>query len=97
MDTALILWNGIIATCGVPKHIISDKDHKFTCKIPTNLYDMISTKLAFYTAYHPQADGLSERMMQTMEEIIRRFFLYDIDYKDNEVSTQYWVTLLPDF
>ncbi|MBW0583328.1 hypothetical protein O181_123043 [Austropuccinia psidii MF-1] len=28
MDTALLLWNNIISTCGVPKIIISDRDPK---------------------------------------------------------------------
>ncbi|MBW0470174.1 hypothetical protein O181_009889 [Austropuccinia psidii MF-1] len=30
MDTALLFWNKIISTCGVPKIIISDRDPKFT-------------------------------------------------------------------
>ncbi|MBW0478787.1 hypothetical protein O181_018502 [Austropuccinia psidii MF-1] len=34
---------------------------------------MLGTKLAFSTAYHPQTDGLAERMIHTMEDILRRF------------------------
>ncbi|MBW0466630.1 hypothetical protein O181_006345 [Austropuccinia psidii MF-1] len=30
MDTAFLFWNNIIATCGVPKIIIIDRDPKFT-------------------------------------------------------------------
>ncbi|MBW0485396.1 hypothetical protein O181_025111 [Austropuccinia psidii MF-1] len=30
MDTALLFWNNIISTCGLPKTIISDRDPKFT-------------------------------------------------------------------
>ncbi|MBW0477846.1 hypothetical protein O181_017561 [Austropuccinia psidii MF-1] len=30
MDTALLFWNNIISTCGIPKIIISDRDTKFT-------------------------------------------------------------------
>ncbi|MBW0544381.1 hypothetical protein O181_084096 [Austropuccinia psidii MF-1] len=30
MDTALLFWNNIISTCGVPKVIISDRDPKLT-------------------------------------------------------------------
>ncbi|MBW0593005.1 hypothetical protein O181_132720 [Austropuccinia psidii MF-1] len=30
MDTALLFWNNIISTYGVPKIIISDRDPKFT-------------------------------------------------------------------
>ncbi|MBW0482673.1 hypothetical protein O181_022388 [Austropuccinia psidii MF-1] len=74
MDTALLLWNKIISTCGIPKIIISDRDPKFISEFWTNLYDMLGTKLAFSTTYHPQTDGLEERMIQTMEDILRRFF-----------------------
>ncbi|MBW0535836.1 hypothetical protein O181_075551 [Austropuccinia psidii MF-1] len=70
MDTALLFCNNIIATCGVPKIIISDRNPKFTSEFLTNLYDMLGPKLAFSTAYHPQTDGLAERMIQTMEDII---------------------------
>ncbi|MBW0476270.1 hypothetical protein O181_015985 [Austropuccinia psidii MF-1] len=56
MDTALIFWNNIISTCGVPRIIISDRDPKFRSEFWTNLYDILGTKLAFSTAYHPQTD-----------------------------------------
>ncbi|MBW0537615.1 hypothetical protein O181_077330 [Austropuccinia psidii MF-1] len=56
MDTALLFWNNIISTCGVPKIIISDRYPKFTSEFQTNLYDMLGTKPAFSTAYHPQTD-----------------------------------------
>ncbi|MBW0461044.1 hypothetical protein O181_000759 [Austropuccinia psidii MF-1] len=94
-DTALSFWNNIISTCGVPKIIISDRDSKFTSEIWTNLYDMLGTKLEFYTGCHPQTDGLAERMIQKMEDIIRRFFAYGMEYKDHEGHTHDWVTLPP--
>ncbi|MBW0569526.1 hypothetical protein O181_109241 [Austropuccinia psidii MF-1] len=48
MYTALLFWNNIIYTCGVPKIIISDRDTKFKSEIWTNLYDMLGTKIAFF-------------------------------------------------
>ncbi|MBW0564556.1 hypothetical protein O181_104271 [Austropuccinia psidii MF-1] len=95
MDTALLFWNNIISTCGVPKIIIIDRDPKFTSEFWINLYDMLGTQLAFSTAYHPQKDGLAERMIQTMEDILIRFCAYDMEYKDHEGYTHDWVTLLP--
>ncbi|MBW0488819.1 hypothetical protein O181_028534 [Austropuccinia psidii MF-1] len=95
MDTAFFFCNNIISTCGVPKIIISDRDPKFTSEFWTNLYDMLGTKIAFSTAYHPQTDRLAERMIQTMGDILRRFCAYGMEYKDNEGYTHYWVTLLP--
>ncbi|MBW0543794.1 hypothetical protein O181_083509 [Austropuccinia psidii MF-1] len=94
MDTALLFWNNIISTCGVPKIIISDRDPKFTSEFWTNLYEILGIKLAFSTAYHPQTDGLAERMIQKMEEILRRFCAYGMKYKDHEGYTHDWVTLL---
>ncbi|MBW0471479.1 hypothetical protein O181_011194 [Austropuccinia psidii MF-1] len=76
MDPALLFWNKIIVTCGVPKIIISDSDPKFTSKFWTNLYDMLETKFAFSAVYHPQTDGPAERIIQIMEDIIRRFCEY---------------------
>ncbi|MBW0541214.1 hypothetical protein O181_080929 [Austropuccinia psidii MF-1] len=95
MDTALLFWNNIISTCGVPKIIMSDRDPKYTSEFWTNLYDMLGTKLAFSTAYHPQTDGLAERMIQKMQDILRGFCAYGMEYKDHEGYTHDWVTLLP--
>ncbi|MBW0497646.1 hypothetical protein O181_037361 [Austropuccinia psidii MF-1] len=96
MDTPQLFWNSIISICGVPKIIISDRDSKFTSEFWTNLYDMLGTKLSFITAYHPQTDGLAERMIQTMEDILRTFCAYGMEYKDHEGYTNDWVTLLPE-
>ncbi|MBW0465923.1 hypothetical protein O181_005638 [Austropuccinia psidii MF-1] len=96
MDAALLFWNNIISTCGVSKISISDRDPKFTSEIWTNLHEIPGTKLAFYTAYHPQTDGLAERMVQTIEDIIRKFSAYVMEYKDHEGYTHDWVTLSPE-
>ncbi|MBW0532900.1 hypothetical protein O181_072615 [Austropuccinia psidii MF-1] len=61
MDTALLFWDNIISTCGIPKIIISDRDPKFTSEFWTNLYDILGAEHEFSTAYHPQKDGLAER------------------------------------
>ncbi|MBW0520288.1 hypothetical protein O181_060003 [Austropuccinia psidii MF-1] len=95
MDTVLLFWNNLIATCGVPRIIISDRDPKVTSEFRTNLYDMLGKKLAFSTPYHPQTDGLAKRMIQTMEDIIIRFCAYGMEYKDHEGYIHDWVTLLP--
>ncbi|MBW0531861.1 hypothetical protein O181_071576 [Austropuccinia psidii MF-1] len=95
MDTALLFWNNIISTCEVPKSIISDRDPRFTSEFWTNLYDILGTKPVFSTAYHPQTDGLAERMIPKMGSILRRFHAYGMEYKDHKGYTHDWVTLLP--
>ncbi|MBW0585807.1 hypothetical protein O181_125522 [Austropuccinia psidii MF-1] len=56
---------------------------------------MLGTKLDFYTAYHPRKDGLAERMIKTMEDILKQFCAYGMEYKDHEVHTHDCITPLP--
>ncbi|MBW0479391.1 hypothetical protein O181_019106 [Austropuccinia psidii MF-1] len=95
IDTALFFWNNIISTCGVLKIVISDRDPKITSKFWTKLYNVLGTKLAFSTDYHSQTEGLAERLIQTMEDTLRRIFAFGMEYKDHKGYTHDWVTLLP--
>ncbi|MBW0563348.1 hypothetical protein O181_103063 [Austropuccinia psidii MF-1] len=45
--------------------------------------------------YHPQTDGLAERMIQTSENIIRRFCAYGLEFKDSDGFTHDWCTYIP--
>ncbi|MBW0558171.1 hypothetical protein O181_097886 [Austropuccinia psidii MF-1] len=94
MDTALLLWSRVISNTGLFKNIISDRDPKLTSTLWTNLHRLFGTKLSFSTAYHPQTDGLVERMIQTLEDIIRRFCAYGLEFKDSDGFTHDWCTLI---
>ncbi|MBW0560399.1 hypothetical protein O181_100114 [Austropuccinia psidii MF-1] len=63
MNTAIMIWNIVISHTGLFQNIISDRDQKFTSALWTNLHNLFGTKLSFSTAYHPQTDGLAERMI----------------------------------
>ncbi|MBW0572734.1 hypothetical protein O181_112449 [Austropuccinia psidii MF-1] len=82
MDTAIIIWNKGIGHTGLFQNIISDKHPKFTSALWTNLHKLFGTKLSFSTAYHPQTDGLAEIMIQMLEDMIRRFYAYGLEFKD---------------
>ena len=41
---------------------------------------MLGSRLAFSTAYHPQTDGLAERIIQTLEDMVRRFCAYGLEF-----------------
>ncbi|MBW0567661.1 hypothetical protein O181_107376 [Austropuccinia psidii MF-1] len=95
MDTAIMIWNKVISHTGLFQNIISDRDPKFTSALWTNLHDLFGTNLSFSTAYHPQTDGLAERMIQKLEDMIRRFCAYGLKFKDYYGFTHYWRTLIP--
>ncbi|MBW0478097.1 hypothetical protein O181_017812 [Austropuccinia psidii MF-1] len=69
MDTALLIWNEVASWTGIFTNIISDRDPIFTSALWKNLHQLFGTKLFFSTAYHPQTDGLAERMIQTLEDM----------------------------
>ncbi|MBW0562909.1 hypothetical protein O181_102624 [Austropuccinia psidii MF-1] len=95
MHTDLLILNRVISHTGIFKNIISDRDPKFTSSLWTNLHMILGTKLSFSTAYHPQTDGLAERMIQTHEDMIRRFCSYVLELEDSDGFTHYWCTLIP--
>ncbi|MBW0521191.1 hypothetical protein O181_060906 [Austropuccinia psidii MF-1] len=73
MDTAIMIGNKVISHTGLFQNIISDRDPKLTSALWTNLHDVFGTNLSFSTAWHPQTYGLAERVIQTLEDMIRRF------------------------
>ncbi|MBW0593327.1 hypothetical protein O181_133042 [Austropuccinia psidii MF-1] len=83
MDTSIIILNKCIRHTGLFQNIISDRDPKFTLELWKNLHNFLWTKVSFSTAYHPQTYGLAERMIQSLEDMIRRFCAYGLEFKDS--------------
>ncbi|KAA3465720.1 DNA/RNA polymerases superfamily protein [Gossypium australe] len=61
----------IVRLHGVPVSIILDRDLRFTSRFWKKLQEALGTKLNFSTAFHPQTDGQSERVIQTLEDMLR--------------------------
>ncbi|MBW0493717.1 hypothetical protein O181_033432 [Austropuccinia psidii MF-1] len=89
MDMALLIWNRVVSWTGIFINIISDRELKFTSALYQNLHQLFGTKLSFPTAYHPQTDGLAERMIQTLEDMLRIFCAYGLELKDCDGFTHY--------
>ncbi|MBW0570315.1 hypothetical protein O181_110030 [Austropuccinia psidii MF-1] len=82
MDTALLIWNRVVSWTGIFTSIISDRYPKFTSALWTKLHQLFGEKISFSTAYHPQTDGLAGIMIQTLEDMVRRFCSYGLELKD---------------
>jgi hypothetical protein len=72
---------------GFPRVMISDRDRKFLSDIWKAMFTATRTHLFYTTAYHPQADGQSEKTNETAEIMLRYMFSM---YPDTD-----WTTFLP--
>ncbi|GJR25990.1 putative reverse transcriptase domain-containing protein [Tanacetum coccineum] len=61
----------VVSRHGVPVSIIFDRDSKFTSHFWQLLNKALGTQLDMSMAYHPQADDQSERIIQTLEDMLR--------------------------
>ncbi|MBW0495414.1 hypothetical protein O181_035129 [Austropuccinia psidii MF-1] len=95
MNTALLIWNTVVSWTGIFTDIISGRDPKFTEALWTNLHQSFGTNLSFSTAFHSQTDGLAERRIQTLKDMVRTSCAYGLQLKDCDGFTHYWCTLLP--
>ncbi|MBW0463107.1 hypothetical protein O181_002822 [Austropuccinia psidii MF-1] len=95
MDTALLIWNRVVSWTGIFTNTISDRDPRFTSALCTNIHQVFGPKLSCSTAYHPQTNFLAERMIQTLEYMVRNACAYDPKLKYCFVFTHDWCTLLP--
>nr|GEZ54941.1 reverse transcriptase domain-containing protein [Tanacetum cinerariifolium] len=71
METLTRLYiKEIVSRHGVPISIISDRDSQFTSRFWQSMQNALGTQLDMSTAYHPEADGQSERTIQTLEDML---------------------------
>ena len=58
---------------GLSRSIVCDRDPRFTLVFWGSLFSQLQTKLNVSCAFHPQADGQTERTNCTIEQILRAF------------------------
>ncbi|KAG8499058.1 hypothetical protein CXB51_005458 [Gossypium anomalum] len=88
----------IVRLHGVPVSIISYRDPQFTSRFWSKLQEALGTQLHFSTAFHPQTDGQSKRVIQILEDMLRYCILEfeeveiqpDMTYGEELIQTLAW-------
>lgn len=58
---------------GLPSAIVTDRDRVFTSQFWKELFSSADVQLQMSSAYHPQSDGQTEHLNQTMDTFLRCF------------------------
>ena len=61
----------IVRLHGIPVSIVSKCDPRFTSRFWKELQSAFGTRLNFSTAFHPQTNGQSERVIQVLEDMLQ--------------------------
>lgn len=85
---AALLAYLLLTGWGIPCSFLSDRDRKFLSELWQGLFRSLKVDLLYTTAYHPQADGQSERSNQTAE-ISLRFLIAKL------TNPAEWPTVIP--
>jgi len=70
---AKLFMNHIYKLHGMLSVIVSDRDRVFTSQLWRELFRLARVELHMSSSYHPQSDGQTERLNQTMETFLRCF------------------------
>jgi hypothetical protein len=67
---AELLQDNMFKCYGLPDTIISDQDPRFASAVFQEWLKLLGVKSAMSTAYHPQSDGATERVMQEIQAVM---------------------------
>jgi hypothetical protein len=85
-DLAITFAREVWKHHGLPSDIVSDRDSRFTSEVWKEFLRLSGIRPRMSTAFHPQTDGQTERLNQTIEAYLRSF----VGHEQND-----WVSLLP--
>ena len=85
-DLAKVFAREVWRFHGTPTDIVSDRDSRFTSETWKEFLAILKTRPRMSTAFHPQTDGQTERLNQTIEAYLRTFVSKEQDD---------WARLLP--
>jgi len=85
-DLARLFVLHVFSKHGIPSHVTSDRGLEFVSNFFQSLGTALDMRLHFTSGYHPEGDGQTEHMNQTLKQYLRVYCNYQ---QDN------WSELLP--
>jgi transposase InsO family protein len=76
-ETATLFLQGVYRLHELPRVLVSDRDTKFVCGFWQTLKRRLGTRLNMSSNRHPETYGLTERVNNTSQRLLRCFCCYD--------------------
>lgn len=86
-DVADFLLTEVILRHGAPHQLLTDRGRCFLSKVVDDILRSCSTKHKLTTAYHPQTNGLTERLNRTLTDMLAMYV--SPDHRDWDVALPY--------
>ncbi|UYV63498.1 hypothetical protein LAZ67_2004313 [Cordylochernes scorpioides] len=86
-EAAKFLMEDVVLKHGAPREIITDRGRVFQSKLIAELTNQCSSIHRFTTAYHPQTNGLTERLNKALANMIAMYV--SVEQKDWDVILPY--------
>ncbi len=67
---ALLYIKEVLRLHGIPDQIISDRDPQFVSRFWNAFQEALGSKVSLSTAFQPQTDGQSERVIQPLKNML---------------------------
>jgi hypothetical protein len=76
-ETVTLFSHGVYSLHGLPRVLVSDRDPKFVSGFWETLWRRLGTRLNMSSCRHPERDGMTERVNNTFQQLLRCFCCYD--------------------
>ena len=85
----------IFSRTGVPRQLLSDQGSQFIGALMENLTGRLGIEKLVTSPYHPQANGVVERLHKTLNGIIRKAVSRKLDWAEQEKYALYAIRSTP--
>lgn len=83
-DVADFLLHDVILHHGAPRQLLTDRGRCFLSRVVDEILRSCSVRHKFTTAYHPQTNGLTERLNRTLTDMLAMYV--SDDHRDWDIS-----------
>ena len=94
LTIARLLVEKVVPNHGVPKKLLSDRGGCFLSQLMFEIYRLLGVEKLNTTAYHPQTDGLVERMNRILVEMLSKVAHNDPGHGTSICPTFYLLIVL---